>query len=156
MQTQEQAIETWLPVIRRMGITYEKFTEIEARLAVEGETVITRTAAGVETTNTAKAGDFVVKNLTKAGEQYILPSKKLAARYTELPNAKPFEPGWVRYKAHGEVCAIIYSGPNTEFMASWGEPMQLHTNDYLCTPLPQMGEVYRIAEQEFGETYRQK
>lgn len=154
MLTQQEAIATYMPLIEEEGSVYEKFTEVEARLAVPGEIIVTVTTAGVETRNAAQPGDFVVRNLTAAREEYILSAKKLAARYLPLGDAS--EPGWQRFKATGEVRAFWYLGPNTEFTASWGEPMQLHTRDMLCTPLPQKDEVYRIAAKEFVETYRLK
>jgi len=154
MDTQEQAATRFMPIIEAVGIVYEKFTQVQARPAVEGEVIITTTAAGKETQNTAKAGDFVVKNLTKAQEQYILPATKFTARYKLVADLLASK--WATYQATGECKAVPYTGTNTEFMAPWGEPMQLHTGDMICTPLPQKGEVYRIAAQEFSETYRPK
>ena len=153
MDTQEQAIARYLPLIEAQGIVYEKFTMVSARPAVEGEVIVTVTSAGKETQNTAQAGDFVIRNRTKAAEEYILPAKKFHARYEMEGDLTVM--GWGSYRATGECQAIKYGGPNTEFVASWGEPMQLHTGDMICTPLPQKGEVYRIAAQEFSETYRQ-
>ncbi len=155
MKTQEEAIQTYMPTIEGLGTVYEKFTEIAARLATVGEVVVTVTAAGEETRNTAVFGDYIVRNNTGAQEQYILSGKKLDARYLLIDRENGVS-DWYRYKATGECKAVKYTGPNTEFMASWGSSMVLQTGDMLCTPLPQKGEVYRIAIQEFGETYRVK
>jgi hypothetical protein len=162
MDTQEQAVARFMPIIETLGTVYKKSTLVDARPAVEGEVVVTITAAGKETQNTAKADDWVVRNRTQAHEEYILPNAMFTARY--MPQGEPpIAPGsstptstWRVYQAIGECMAVKWAGENTEFVAIWGEPMQLHTGDMICTPLPQKGEVYRIAAQEFSETYRPK
>ena len=153
MKSQQEAIAAYMPVIEGAGRVYEKFAEVYARPAVVGEVIVTVTSDGKETQNTAGEGDMVVMNLTKAREEYILPAKKFQARYVPLTAAPN---GWTRYRATGECIAVMYHGQDTEFMAAWNEPMRLRTGDMLCTPLPQRGEVYRIAAKEFQETYRPK
>eukprot|EP00971_Amphidinium_carterae_P013854 272933-Amphidinium_carterae.1 len=48
--------------------------------------------------------------------------------------------------------------PAGHFMASWGQPMLVEENDYLCAPLPAEGteisEIYRIEKGAFAETYK--
>lgn len=154
MMTQQEALTTYMPLIEA-GKVYEKYTIVEARPAVVGEMIVTVTQAGQETKNTAKAGDFVVKNKTIAAEEYILPAEKFTARYIDR-GVSPFTSGWRICQAIGQVKAAVYTGADTEFTAPWDEGMQLHTGDMICTPLPQKGEVYRIAAQEFSETYRLK
>jgi hypothetical protein len=111
-----------------------------------GEVVETITADGKETMNTANEGDFVVSNLGGSGEEYILGGDKLAKRYREIGNGI--------YQATGECRGVTYNGPETSFQASWGQPMVLKPGDMIVTPLPQKGEVYRIARQEFESTYK--
>lgn len=152
MMTQKEACDHYMPQIEATGRVYEKFTEIEARPATYGEVIVTVTAAGKETTNKADEGDFVVHNMTGAREEYILAGKKLAARYVRLSDLAVA--GWCRYQATGSCMAFVYHGSDTEFIATWGEPMKLQTGDMIATPLPEKGEVYRIAAKEFGETYR--
>jgi hypothetical protein len=41
-----------------------------------------------------------------------------------------------------------------EFVASWGRNMVLKTGDMIVSPCPNFSEVYRIARQEFDETYK--
>jgi hypothetical protein len=41
-----------------------------------------------------------------------------------------------------------------EFVAPWGESMIVKPGDYLVTP-PEKNEIYRIAQKEFEETYKQ-
>jgi hypothetical protein len=64
--------------------------------------------------------------------------------------------GWNTYKATGSCQAAVYDGPNIKFIATWGEEMSLKTGDMICTPLPNGGEVYRIAAKEFSETYAER
>jgi hypothetical protein len=146
IMSQEEAIAKFMPEIEANGTDFEKFTKIKARPAMPGEVVETVTADGKETMNTANEGDFVVSNLGGSGEEYILGGDKLAKRYREIGNGI--------YQATGECRGVTYNGPETSFQASWGQPMILKPGDMIVTPLPQKGEVYRIARQEFESTYK--
>ena len=146
IMSQEEAIAKFMPEIESNGTDFEKFTKIKARPAQPGEVVETITADGKETMNTANEGDFVVSNLGGSGEEYILGGDKLAKRYREIGNGI--------YQATGECRGVTYNGPETSFQASWGQPMVLKPGDMIVTPLPQKGEVYRIARQEFESTYK--
>jgi hypothetical protein len=146
IMSQEEAIAKFMPEIESNGTDFEKFTKIKARPAQPGEVVETITADGKETMNTANEGDFVVSNLGGSGEEYILGGDKLAKRYREIGNGI--------YQATGECRGVTYNGPETSFEASWGQPMVLKPGDMIVTPLPQKGEVYRIARQEFESTYK--
>ena len=144
--SQEEAIAKFMPEIESNGTDFEKFTHIKARIARPGEMIETITADGKETMNQAQQGDFVVSNLGGSGEEYILSGDKLAKRYKEVGDGI--------YQATGECRGVVYSGPETSFQASWGQPMVLKPGDMIVTPLPQKGEVYRIARQEFESTYK--
>jgi hypothetical protein len=146
IMSQEEAIAKFMPEIESNGTDFEKFTKIKARPAQPGEVIETITADGKETMNTANEGDFVVSNLGGSGEEYILGGDKLAKRYKEIGNGI--------YQATGECRGVTYNGPETSFQASWGQPMVLKPGDMIVTPLPQKGEVYRIARQEFESTYK--
>ena len=146
IMSQEEAIANFMPEIESNGTDFEKFTKIKARPAQPGEVIETITADGKETMNTANEGDFVVSNLGGSGEEYILGGDKLAKRYREIGNGI--------YQATGECRGVTYNGPETSFQASWGQPMVLKPGDMIVTPLPQKGEVYRIARQEFESTYK--
>jgi hypothetical protein len=146
VMSQEEAIAKFMPEIESNGTDFEKFTQIKARIARPGEMIETITADGKETMNQAQQGDFVVSNLGGSGEEYILSGDKLAKRYKEVGDGI--------YQATGECRGVVYSGPETSFQASWGQPMVLKPGDMIVTPLPQKGEVYRIARQEFESTYR--
>jgi hypothetical protein len=146
VMSQEEAIAKFMPEIESNGTDFEKFTQIKARIARPGEMIETITADGKETLNQAQQGDFVVSNLGGSGEEYILSGDKLAKRYKEVGDGI--------YQATGECRGVTYNGPETSFEASWGQPMVLKPGDMIVTPLPQMGEVYRIARQEFESTYK--
>ena len=151
MMTQAEAMARFMPLIERDGRDYTKTALIDARPAVVGEMIVTVTGDGTETTNVAKAGDFVVRNGTAAGEQYILAGSVLGQRYVHLGDST--ERPWHLYRARGECRALRYEGEPIEFVANWGAPMVLKPGDMIVTPLPGRGEVYRIAAKEFAETY---
>ncbi|WP_068793274.1 hypothetical protein [Brevibacillus laterosporus] len=142
--------------------TYEKFTRVFAKEAVGGEKIATITKDGVETENTAAAKDMIVKNQTEAKEMYILKPDKFAKRYKQIGEVKD---GFKEYQAIGEIKAIEVTSdllkeaniPTKEFyfLAAWEEKMIVKEGDYLVSPLD-YSEVYRIAKQEFFETYRLK
>ena len=71
--TQDQAYGEFIPYINDVGKIYRKISPVFARLATEGEYIETWTDDGLETTNYAKEGDFVVMNLyTSMKEEYIV------------------------------------------------------------------------------------
>jgi hypothetical protein len=157
--SQSHLVQHFLPYLLEHGVLYAKFKTVKARTATAGEQVVTITADGIETTNTAHEGDMVVQNETAAGEQYIIQKEKFASRYTP---GEQLESLWRRYQPIGKVVAMEVGphmlqamGWSAEFdiEAPWGEPMKVRTGDYLVTP-PGDAQVYRIAAQEFAETYK--
>lgn len=149
MLTQSDMKEMYLDKIKA-GTRYKKFSTVFAKVAKGGEKIDTITKDGLETTNTAKEGDFIVQNNTQAKEQYILSKEKMKDRYSETDKLVD---GMTVYKANGEVMGIVYKGDDIKFMADWNEEMQLKKDDMLVSPLPKLNEVYRIAIKEFNETY---
>jgi len=148
--TQLEAYSYFFPFIEDTGKDYQKFSLIYARIAKNNEYIETYTADGLETTNYAKLGDFVVKNLqTHYQEEYIVSKEMFFQRYNFF---YWHESGCVCIPT-GKVKAAIYSGEETEFLAAWGRYMILKPGDFIVTPLPDKNEVYRIAAQEFFETY---
>lgn len=143
--------------------TYEKYKEVYARKAVSGEKIKTYTKDGLETENTAKEGDYIVKNNTEAKEMYIVSQEKFNSRYEFKADV---DNKWKIYKPTGKIKAIKVNTKilkqlgikkekrNFYIMANWGEKMTVKINDYLVSPLDN-SEVYRIAEKEFFETYRE-
>lgn len=143
------------------GRLYRKKTNVLAKPAEEGERVETVTSDGRETTNTAKAGEFLVRNQTKAQETYLMKSEQFHKKYEYLGKG---EEGYAEYRALGEVKALELTPDTLQamkleaplyFIADWGEEMVAKEGDYLVVPVDGQ-EVYRIARQEFGETYEPK
>lgn len=132
---------------------YEKFVPVYGRKAKMGEKIATVTKDGLETINTAKSGDYIVKNQTDAKEEYIVPAEKFEKRYVL---GKKIDGTWNEYRPFGEIKAIKISSKKEFYIAApWGEKMVVKDGDYLVSPL-NYSEVYRIANHEFHETYRLK
>jgi hypothetical protein len=148
--TQEQAFSEFIPYINDVGKIYRKISPVFARSASIGEYIETWTDDGLETTNYAKEGDFVVMNLyTSMKEEYIVSPDMMQARYDFVFDLSE---GGI-YKPTGKVKAAIYSGGEIQFIAKWGRNMTLKCGDMIVTPLPHCKEVYRIAAKEFYESY---
>ena len=157
--TQNEIIETMVPLLKSQGMHYKKFKKIYAKEALEGEEIQTITGDGLETTNKAEAGDFIVKNQTEASEMYIVPAKKFHDRYDFLEDA---EDGFSVYAPKGKIVGVEMNETILEqlklsdefyLIAPWGEEMVVKKDDYLVSPLD-YSEVYRIARKEFFETYK--
>lgn len=146
---QKEMLEKYLPEIKSKGKDYSKKVVVLARRAKTGEKIDTNTSDGKETTNTAKEGDFVVKNPT--GEEYIIKKETFAKRYDKCKGDSNGE--WESYKAKGKCRAIVWEHEQMSFVASWGEEMVIKKGDMLATTIPEMSEVYRIAAKEFNATY---
>lgn len=128
---------------------YTKKGEVEARKAVAGEKIVTILDGEIETSNTAKANDVIIKG--PKGEEYIVDSEKFGKRYEGGSLSDSFS----KFKAKGETFGIEYSGQPIEFMAAWGEKMILKTGDFLCNPdKDKPGDLYRIEKEAFGMTYQ--
>lgn len=157
VRTQAEAYTSFRPAIEASGKDFAKCVKIRTRPAVLGEEIITVTAAGVETKNIAKESDLVCENQTKAKEQYLLAADRVAKRYLNpVAVDGEFSTEWT---PQGECRAVTYQGENFEFMAPWGEPMICHNGDSLVSPYEDnrlKEQVYRIAAQEFSESYAPK
>lgn len=149
-----------LPLIEDKGERYRKCRQVHARPAKPGETVVTVTSAGRETRSRAGENAWVVKNLTGARECYVVSQENFLRRYFF---AGEVDGRWKRYQAMGEVlalaispalCALLGVGKRFSIMAPWGSEEVAEQGDMLVTPLPERGEVYRVARREFRETYR--
>ncbi len=157
--SQEELLGRLMPLLKT-GKTYEKFKEVEAKEAKGGEVIETITSDGLETRNTAEKGDYIVRNTTDAREIYILKRDKFSKRYDYKGD---IDGEWKVYRSVGrirgvkvgeEVIESLEVGGEFYFMAPWGEKMVVKRGDYLVSPLD-YSEVYRIAEKEFFETYRE-
>lgn len=157
--SQQEIMQTMIPVIKSEGQVFRKFKKVYARQAEEGEKIQTITADGLETTNQAEAGDFIIKNQTEAGEMYIIGAGKFHERYDFLEQA---DDSFSVYAAKGKVKAMemneailqkLNLSEEFHFVAPWGEKMIVKKGDYLASPLD-FSEVYRIARKEFFETFQ--
>jgi hypothetical protein len=157
--SQAYLISHFIPYLMQHGTLYAKFKTVKARPAYAGEIIVTNTADGFETINKASDGDMVVQNETSSGEVYIVSKNKFNDRYI---SGDILQDGWRRYHPVGrviamhvdaEILALLGSHTAISIDAPWGETMPVRQGDYLVTP-PGDPQVYRIAAQEFAETYR--
>jgi hypothetical protein len=160
MVSQKEILDYFLPILEKCGNRYKKFTLVRAKKAAPGTWIITKTSDGFETKNQAKAGDMLVENQTSSWEQYLVNEDTFSKKY-EIEHS--LEKGWATYKPIGEILAHRVSNVDfeffgeleiLEFVAPWGESMIVKPGDYLVTP-PEKNEIYRIAQKEFEETYKQ-
>jgi hypothetical protein len=151
-----------LPLITSANERYKKYRQVHARPAVPGETIVSTTADGEETANTATADDVIVQNLTEAKEKYIVGKDKFSKLYSEIESV---DDEWTLYSPLGEVMAIEISrelttklnvGEEFYIMAPWGSEQLAREGDRFVAPLPGLDEIYRIARKEFDETYELK
>jgi hypothetical protein len=156
---QSEILRQLQPLLEKAGRRYRKCRNIFAKRATDGEKIDTVTADGKETSNTARAGDYIIRNQTGAGEQYLLNAEKFAGKYVHAGPGD--QQDWEEYRPVGEILAVELTADvlttlgwpgEFYFMARWGEPMVAKTGDFLAVP-PDRSEVYRIARKEFFETY---
>ncbi len=160
--TQAYLLRHLLPKIKSQGHHYSKYGEVQARKATKVETIVTITRSGVETTNVATKGDYILTNsTTKTKEQYVIPKEKFKTRYKKI---KPLTKDTALYKPLGQVLAIqittailkAFQWPRKFYiMARWKEKQVVSVGDYLVCPLSG-DEIYRIGYDEFLKTYREE
>ena len=159
---QEHLVKSLSALLLETGRDYKKFQTVKARVAKEGEKIVSNVESGRETVNTARAGDYVVENQTGAKEQYIVSGAKLKQRYSE---DRKLDGDWILYNPLGQVKGIevdrsvlnIFQQEDSFYItASWGEAQKVDEGDMLVTTLPltEEFEIYRIARREFSETYQ--
>ncbi len=129
---------------------FEKFSTADVRLAKEGEVIQTILDGEVETVNTAKSNDVVIRGTR--GEEYIMDKDKFAKRYDLT--SKTLDNTYQNVKATGTCVAYQYQGEPMEFNAAWNEKMIIKADDWLATTDDSVPEVYRIEKQAFAETYK--
>ncbi len=156
--TQQAILDLLFPVLKSEGKEYRKTKRVFARRAQKGEQIDTITDDGLETSNTAEAGDYILTNQTDASESYILRPANFENRY-EIYRHGPF--GLHEYQPKGRIIAIemteerlakLQLSSTFHFIAPWGSEMIVKKNDFLVSP-PDYRELYRIARKEFFETY---
>lgn len=158
MHTQDEMKQMFIPLLKSKGKIYRKFQKVFARKAKKRERISTITKDGVETTNRASVGDYIVRNQTRAEEEYILKPQKFRSRYAYIKRSKG---GYNEYKPKGKIYALEVNKRLLEkfkfkkefyFEAAWGSKMIVKEKDFLVCPYDG-NEVYRIARREFFETY---
>lgn len=156
--SQEELMQLLISEFKLEGVLFKKVKTVLARKAKEGEQINTITSDGLETTNTAKKGSFIIKNQTEAEELYIIGGSKFKDRYEFLEEV---DSDFSRYSAKGKVFAIEMTSAFLKkmnlkdtfyFIAPWKEEMITKKGDFLVCP-PDYSEIYRIARKEFFETY---
>lgn len=158
MLTQKALLDILLPLLKTEGAVYQKNRNVFARPAQTGETIQTRTGDGLETTNEAGEGDFIVRNQTAAQEEYIVPAHKFLQKYEHLQAA---DDDWQEYRSLGRIIALELTPERLnslglpaefEFIAPWDAPMTAKAGDFIGCP-ENYSEVYRLARKEFFDTY---
>jgi hypothetical protein len=159
MHSQDEMKQIVLPLLQSSGKIYQKVKKVFARKAKSVERITTTTSDGIETSNQAKPGDYIVKNQTDAEEEYVLTPTKFCSRYIYKKRSKA---GFSEYEPTGRIHAVEVNqrllkkfGVKTRFyfVAEWGSKMIVKEKDFLACPIDG-NEIYRIARKEFFETYR--
>ncbi|MEM8528874.1 MAG: glycosyltransferase [Bacteroidota bacterium] len=160
--SQKEILRKTASLMEDEGKIYEKNKNVFARKAKGGEQIVTTTADGKETQNTAEKGEYIITNQTDAKEQYIVESKDFQEKYDWLRDVGEEK---AEYRAKGEILALELTSSVLQqlnlqspfqFVADWGEEMIAKEGDFLAQPLKGEAEVYRIARKEFFETYKLK
>lgn len=158
MITQKEMLTHFCPLLDEKGKRYKKKSLIRAKKAIPGNVTVTKTSDGIETKNTASAGDWLVENQTSSGELYLVKKETFVKKYTLIQS---LERGWGCYAPKGEIIGYQIDSEDLayfevkdvlEFQAPWKDTMIVKKGDFLVVP-PEKNEIYRIAKKEFGETY---
>lgn len=161
MYTQNEIKQMVIPLLKSKGKNYRKFKKVLARKAKGLENISTITQDGLETTNQANLGDYIVKNQTDAEEEYVMSPKKFKDRYKYRKRSKS---GYNEYEPKGRIIALEVNksflkkfrlASEFKFEAAWGSAMIVKERDFLVCPVGG-DEIYRIARKEFFETYEKE
>jgi hypothetical protein len=162
MLTQDKIQAIFIPLLKKQGRQCAKKQNIWARVAAEGELIMTITSDGLETSNIATEGDMIVKNQTDAKEMYVMKVASFEQRYASSDEALSDSEGFQEYIPIGKIWVLLIDytlldmlnlSEEFYFEAPWGSSMVCKKDDYLVTP-PDFSQVYRIARKEFFETYK--
>lgn len=125
------------------AVSTENMPAMSYTVAQQQMPVVTTTADGKETQNTAEPNDIIMSGPSR--EQYVIKSAK-------FPKLYQGQIGGPVHPEQGPRNVAVYGGnaPIT-FTASWGESMVLKPGDYLVKEAE--GKFYRIAKQEYEQTY---
>lgn len=143
MYTQKELIEflKFQPVKH-----YKKFGDVKFIInEIDDLKVDTIIGSKLETTNTAKVGDYILTG--SANEQYVVKPETFNKRY-EVLNENLARPT-------GECFGIEYKGETLSFTSPWNEQMICEDGDMLVTPDAEFSQVYRIEKAAFKNTYKE-
>jgi hypothetical protein len=162
MLSQEEMKAIFLPILESKGKIFAKKQNIWARVAEEGELIMTITNDGLETSNIASKGDMIVKNQTIAKEMYVMKLGSFIKRYRADEESLSDAEGFQEYKSIGKIHALLIDSvlrseldlpEEFHFEAPWSAAMICKEDDFLACPID-FSQVYRIARKEFFETYK--
>jgi len=112
-------------------------------IAKESKPIVTVTADGKETQNTAMPNDIIISGI--GGEKYVIKAAKFGKLYTGTIGGSVIVDQTPRMVAQYNGDEIVM------FKAPWGEDMVLKPGDYLVKQ--EDGQYYRIAKLEYESTY---
>lgn len=120
-----------------------KCARVRARPATHEEEVASKMQDGFEeTTNIARAGDYIVEN--PGGEKYVMSAEDFEQRYRPTDREGVYEPT-------AAPVPVIQLTENVRFEAPWGEEMRIRAGGVLIAKGP--GDIYGIQRDEFEKTY---
>ena len=160
--SQEEVKNIFSPILNESGSVYKKYKGVFGKKAETEVEITSITSDGIETHNTAKKGDFIVKNQTESKEQYVVNNDKFEKRYKAI--RKMPDGLWTEYSPTGQVRGVQLSENLIDtlnldkhffIMASWGQPQYVGIGDFIVNPINEVG-FYRIGLKEFKETYALK
>jgi len=139
-----------IPLLRK----YDKIGTVKARLANEGEKIVTEINGEKETENVAGENDVLI--IGAEGEQYLVSVDTFKRRYVTLSGKeiKNVSEKLTEYKSTGKCYAFKWVNGSFSFIAAWGEKMICNDGDWLATTDTDDIEVYRIEKNVFSKTYK--
>lgn len=154
-ETQEKEKIELETILNWPKIKAKKIGLVQARIAKEGEVVYTYTSDGIlETTNTARAGDYIVMRCNADGTVFV---DSHGNTNTWIIRKATFEGTYKQidgslYEPASKERTFVIVQEDLEFVASWGEKMLAYMGDYLN--VTDLEDVIRVGKEEFLNTYR--
>ena len=156
--SQAEAMKKFESVILNVGKIYKKHSKIKAYEATKKEKIITVTSDGIETSNTALPGDFIIQNETDTKELYVIKKENFNDLYEYT---RDIDEHWKEYVSKGKITAIqldqnlikeLALPQHFHIIALWGEAQYVAKDDFIARPM-KSDELYRIGKKEFEATY---
>lgn len=114
---------------------------------VSQRSVVTTLLDGVETSNVAQPGDFIMCG--PVGEKYVVRFERMPELYERAPD----DPMTMLVRPGGPRRVARYDGKDGSFEPSWGGSMVLKSGD--CVVREAKNKYYRIEKEVFNATYNQ-